>query len=603
MNIHSFREKVNLFIYSSKERNLRILRYISFFVSLSAISALIIYHGFTLNIDKRSQILMLIHASFVFYILNFLTKILYTFEPKKFLKDNLLEGILVILLIIDGLSSLFFKNTFSQGLFNILGLSNIGHIYILFLQIYLLVIVGIDMNVAIQKLQKIKIDPSTMFVLSFVILIFAGSGLLMLPEMTTGKFSMPFLEALFTSISASCVTGLIVVDTATYFSFKGQFVIMLLIQLGGLSIISFAAFLNFASSVGVGIKQQSLIQNFLSTESLSSAKSMLKQIIFITFIIEFFGSLCIFFLWNPKLEFVNYSQKLFYSVFHSVSAFNNAGFALFTNGLFETNVKDSYVLHLIIAFLIILGGLGFGAIKDLFGISNLRQRLNTPWKTIKLNTQVALYSTIFLLIIGTIAFYFLEKNNTLKGQKFVETIITSFFQSTTARTAGFNTVDFAIIGQPMLLFFIFLMFVGASPGSTGGGIKTSTFTLLILSATSTITGKRNLELRKHFISNEMLNKAFTIFLFASGFVFIGTFILSITDPQFTIINLAFEEVSAFATVGLSTGITAKLSVAGKIVLMFSMFVGRVGILTLAFSLSKKVISRNYKYPSAHIIVG
>ncbi len=603
MNVQSFREKINLYIYSSKDRNLRILRYVSFIVSLSAISSLIIYYGFTLNIAQKNQILTLIHGSFVFYIFNFLIKILYTFEPKKFLKDNALEGFLVVFLIIDGISSLFFKNTFSQDIFNILGLSGISAFYILFIQLYLLIIVGIDMNVAMQKLQKIKIDPSSMFVLSFVILIFGGCALLMLPEMTAEKVSMPFLEALFTSTSACCVTGLIVLDTATYFSIKGQFIIMLLIQVGGLSIISFAAFLNFASSIGVGIKQQSLIQNFLSTDSLSSAKSMLKQIIIITFLIESIGSLFIFFLWNPALHFNNYSEKLFYSVFHSISAFNNAGFALFTNGLFENNVKDSYILHLIIAFLIILGGLGFGAIKDLFGVSNLRQRLNTPWKTIKLNTQIALFSSIFLLFIGTVAFYFLEKNNTLNNLKFVETLITSFFQSTSARTAGFNTVDFSLIGQPMLIFFIFLMFIGASSGSTGGGIKTSTFTLLILSASATVTGKRNLELRKHAISNEMLNRAFTIFLFASGFVFMGTFILSITDPQFAIINLAFEEVSAFATVGLSTGITAKISVAGKIVLILSMFVGRVGILTLAFSLSKKVVSRNYKYPSAHIIVG
>jgi Trk-type K+ transport system membrane component len=187
--------------------------------------------------------------------------------------------------------------------------------------------------------------------------------------------------------------------------------------------------------------------------------------------------------------------------------------------------------------------------------------------------------------------------------RFVEAIITSIFQSVSARTAGFNTVDFSLISQPMLIFFIFLMFIGASSGSTGGGIKTSTFALLILSAYSTIIGKRNFELGRYSISYELMNRAFSIAFFASGIVFIGVFILTITDPQIPILQLVFEEVSAFATVGLTTGITPNLSTAGKIVLMCSMFIGRIGILTLAFTLSNKVVSQNYKLPNAHIMVG
>lgn len=603
MTLQSFREKVNLFLYSSKERNLRILRYISFFISISAICTLVIYYGFSLNFENKQVLISIIQGSFAFYIISYLIKFLYTFEPKRFLQENWFEGILMSLLIVDGISSLLLKSPISEKLFILLGMQEFTALYVLFIQFYLLLIVGIDLGVAAEKLQKIKIAPSTMFIFSFIILILLGCGLLMLPEMTTINGSMPFMDALFTSISASCVTGLIVVDTATYFTYKGQFIIMILMQLGGLSIISFAAFLNYISSGDVGIKQQSLMQNFFSSESLHSAKGLLTQIIALAIGIELIGALCIFSLWNPDLHFTGFSQKIFYSIFHSVSAFNNAGFALFSNGLMEQNVENSYILHLVIAFLIILGGLGFSAIQDLFSIKNLRERLRLPWKTPHLSTKIALYTSIALIIIGTIVFYMLEINNTLSDKKLVEAGITSFFQSVTARTAGFNTVDFAMVSQPMLIFFIFLMFIGASSGSTGGGIKTSTFSLMILSASATITGKRTLEINRHSISTELLNRAFSIFLFASGIVFIGSFILSITDPDIPILNLVFEEVSAFGTVGLSTGITSKLSVAGKVVLMFSMFVGRVGILTLAFSLSRKVISRDYKYPSAHMMVG
>jgi trk system potassium uptake protein len=603
MTLRSFRETVNLFIYDSKDRNLRIFRYLSFFVSSVVLLILVFYYGFPQTAETRGFLLNVIKVSFFFYVFSFLVRIFYSFEPLQYIKRNWFEGFLMLLLVVDGISYFILQTPLVLNFFRFLGFENMSHFYVVFIQLYVLVIVGLDIGTATTRISKIKVSPPTLFIFSYVLLICLGCGLLMLPEMTTIAGSMPFFDALFTSMSASCITGLIIVDTATYFTFKGHLVLLILIQLGGLSVISFATFLIAFSGTTLGMKQQTMMQSFLSTDSLFSAKGLLNQIILMTLTIELIGALMIFFLWNPEIVFKGLGDKVFFSVFHSISAFNNAGFSLFTNGFYQNYVVDSYILHIVMAMLIFFGSLGFAPIKDIFGISSLRARFKMPWKRLKLSTKISLYTTVALTLIGAVVFYMLERNNTLVDMRLVERIITSFFQSVTARSAGLNTIDFSQLTMPMLVFFILLMFIGGSSGSTGGGIKTSTFTLLILSAYSTLRGKRNLELGHYSISYEMLHRAFMIFSLSSGLIFMGVMILSISDSDIPVINLVFEQVSAFATVGLSTGITSQLSITGKTVLMCSMFIGRVGILTLAFSLSKRVITSNYKYPNAHIMVG
>ncbi len=603
MSIDSFREKVNLKIFSSKDLINRIFRFFSFLVSLVSIITIVYHYGYSQTPEEKHTLLSIIKGCLGFFVLNYLIRFLYTFEPLKFFRESRVELILVIILMVDGISYFVFGFPLAKSFLIAIGLENHTWIYFLVIQIFLVIIVMIELAKATATITNIKISAQGLFILSFVMLISMGAFLLMMPEMTVDHKGAPFLTALFTSISASCVTGLIVVDTATYFTLKGQFLIMVLFQIGGLSIISFATFFASFAVGGVGIKHTSMIQDFLSSDSLMDTKGLLRQIIFLSILIEVSGTIMIFMLWDPNLEFTSFWSKAFYSVFHAISAFNNAGFSLFTNGLMENGVQNSYILHLVIAVLIFMGSLGFYAIRDLWGVKNMRNRLKIPWKKIKLSTAIALYSSIALIIIGTIAFYFLERDGVLAGQKSVAAVITSIFQSVTTRTAGFNTVDISQLKMPTLILIIFLMFIGASSGSTGGGIKTSTFTLILLSAYSTIRGKRNLHLRNNTISFELLNRAFTIFLFASTFILFSTFILSITDPDISAMPLTFEAVSAFGTVGLSTGITASLSDEGKIVIMILMFVGRIGTLTLAFALSKKVVSNKFKYPKAHLMVG
>jgi Trk-type K+ transport system membrane component len=256
--------------------------------------------------------------------------------------------------------------------------------------------------------------------------------------------------------------------------------------------------------------------------------------------------------------------------------------------------------------IITFGSLGFSAIQDIFSPQKMRERLAMPWKQWSLGTRIAVNMTLFLTILGTVGFYFLEQGKpALEGKNTLEAIITSLFQSATTRTAGFNTVELGLStpSLPSYIMIIFLMFIGAAPGSTGGGIKTSTFLLLIMSAMANIQGKKTVDLGKRQIAQDVISRAFSIVAFAITYNFVCMFILAITQPNAPLLQLFFEQISAFATVGLSTGITGNLTEGSKIVIITSMYIGRVGTLTLALALSKKVISTSYKYPTAHVMVG
>jgi potassium uptake TrkH family protein len=484
-----------------------------------------------------------------------------------------------------------------------MGITNYQPIYNLILQVYILIFVWLDVVAYNEFMLNIKVKPAVLFILSFAGIILIGTLTLMLPEMTHQEGSMPLLEALFTSVSATCVTGLVVVDTAHYFTFKGQFVIMILIQIGGIGIVSFASFFALFLKSGAGIKHQTVLQDFLREESLFNTRQLLRQIVVYTVIIEAIGAWMIFMLWDPAIRFQSLGEKIFYSVFHSISAFNNAGFSLYSNGLMEGVLRTSYILHLMFALLIILGGIGFPALRDLTEPARLRERMQKPWKDWKTSTIVAVNATAILLVFGTVTFYLLERNNTLAALNPVQAAITSFFQSVTARTAGFNTVDIASLKVSTLILLIFLMYIGASSGGTGGGIKTSTFFILLLAGITTVKNKKKLEFKRRTISFDLVNRAFTIFFFSASYILTAIFVLSLIETDKDIMQIVFETVSAFGTVGLSTGITSSLSQWGKLIIIFTMFMGRVGTLTLAFAVSSPAEKTSYKYPNTHMMVG
>jgi trk system potassium uptake protein len=598
-----FAESLNRFLYDSRDRVYTITRSLTYLSSFAGIVILITILGFELSPEQSRQAYAGLEMVFATFVISFLIRWLYAFRRLDFLRRHRFEAALMFILLANGISGYLLDFSPIPRLIRAFGIENPLQFYHFFIGCFMFLLLVYEFGYAGTRLSSIKIKPASAFMVSFLILIGIGTAVLMLPDMTRAPGSMPFLDALFTATSAVCVTGLIVVDTATYFTLKGQLALLVLIQLGGLGILSFASFFTLVFRQGVGIRHQVMLQDFLSSESLFTARSLIRQIVFMTFFIEFIGFLFIYVTWDEQVIFRSIDQKIFFSAFHSVSAFCNAGFSLYTNGLFETFVRESYIMHLVVAGLIILGGIGFPVIQDVLSPKRLRERLQSPWKDWQLGTKIAVYVSASLLLFGTFAIYLLEYKHSLANLTFMEGLSHSFFQSASSRTAGFNTIDISALRLPTYLMLMFLMFVGASSGSIGGGIKTSTFFLVVASTIATVQGKAKLEIGRNFISNTLVFRALSVFIFAAGLNLLGILLLTITEPGMELSALAFEHVSAFATVGLSSGITAELSDASRVIIICSMFVGRIGTITFALAFTSRVSTQSYQYPKTHLMVG
>jgi len=595
--LSQFRERVNISLFDSKEQVIHTLRIISFSLMLFVIGGVIYYYGFPKTPFSIRFNTMLVRTSLVYFLIRFLILLFYDFHPLSFLRERWGEGFILLLFFIDAISPIFFDDLlFFQSLKQFVK----NHSLLVF-QVYFLLIALWELRITAPKISGLNIGPAKLLVLSFVILILGGTGLLMLPEMTVHQ-NLRFLDALFTATSASCVTGLTVVDTGAFFSLKGQVIILLLIQLGGINIISFAAFFAILSKKMGGLKYQSILKDLLSADQLSDTRSLLRNILKWTIYIEVVGSILLYFSW-ASIPFKNQGERIFSSVFHSISAFNNAGFSLFSDNLYQIGIQNMVAFQLIIAVLVITGGIGFFVLQDIFGVSKIRERFRFHWKEYSIMTRISIRMTLILLITGTAAFYFLEQKTTLINKDIWDQILTAFFQSVSTRTAGFNTIDMSLLSTPVLMLFMLLMFIGAGSGSTGGGIKITTFAVAIKASIATIRGKNYVDFFKRTIPYSIVNRAYSIIVFAFAVISVSIFLLSIAEPNIDFIKLAFEEFSAFATVGLSTGITPELNDFSKAIIISSMFIGRVGVLSIAMILSHRVVSRNYQYAKESVMVG
>lgn len=618
--MYSLQEQLKNYLYDHKEAVLSIAGRFSLLNSLSVIALLLWRYGFYLTDAESEEIFAYLDITFAIFALVFLTRWLFSYRWIAFLKETLLEVLLVSLIFIHGSLHYFLDYNITLHLAKVIidmsagffteGSELLTH-YIA--SGYAFLLVGLELTKASTRLTEVNVKPSTTFLMSFILLILAGTGLLMLPAMTIRSESISFLDALFTSVSASCVTGLSVKSTAEVFTFKGQLVIMFLIQLGGIGIVSFTTFFATFLAKGVGLRHQSIIQDHLSSENLVSATSLLRKVVFLTIIIETLGAIAIFMSWEEQLtssdQFESLGEKIFYCIFHSISAFCNGGFSLFPDGLNDGDfkVRQMYGMHFIIAFIIVLGSMGFTSIEEIFSLKTLKNLFNKPWRHWELGTRVAVSASFWLVLIGTIGFMVLEYSN-LSEKTILESFVTSLFQSVTTRTAGFNTVvmDVGVEGglrTATVIMFIFLMFIGAAPGSTGGGIKVTTFLLIVLSSIANIKRQERVELYRRTISEESIYKAFSIFIFAISYNGLAIFLLSLTEPNQDILKLVFEQISAFATVGLSLNLTPELSDLGKCIIIVSMYLGRVGTLTLALALSDSVVTNSYRYPEFPLMVG
>ncbi|MHC2991876.1 ATPase [Pontibacter sp. HJ8] len=596
-------ETLNRALYGTKLTAYATMRRTTYLLTLISVGLLVYAHGVVEDQEKLRLLYYIIDWILAVFVIIYFIRILYNFERKNFLKRTWFEGTLMAIILVNQVGTYVFGIPVIYNVFESIGIPLSVDIYRVIISLYMLVLLIIELLETRIHQKAIMLQPGVSFLLSFILLILVGAGLFMLPKMTNVPGSMRFIDALFMSASASCVTGLAVVDPGTYFTHSGQLVLLMLIQLGGLGILTFATFFATLMRQGVALKQHVAMQQILETETLYSTKGMLRQLVYLTLLIEGIGAVFVFLTWGPDAKFVSLGSKIFYSVFHSVSAFCNAGFSLYPENLYTKPLRFSYVLHLVIAGLIIFGGIGFPTILDVLSPKAMRGRMAAPWKNWRLLSRITIYTSAALILLGTIGFFLLEYYNTLAHLNFAEALITAFFQSVTTRTAGYNTVDISALTVPTLLMFLFLMFIGASPGSTGGGIKTTTFVVILLAVITTIRNKKYLEIGNRTIPHSVAYKAFSVFAFAALLNMLFIFMLAISDPNYGLIQLAVEQVSAFATVGLSTGITAGLSDFGKSVLILSMYLGRVGTLTLALALSTRPPSTDYKFPETQIVVG
>jgi len=590
--------KLKLHVARNKDGVQHVLRWCSLVISLITIVSVVCYHGLYISLEWKEIISGVVYGSLFFYIIKYFLFLFYSLHRKKFLRQSWIEGLIILFLILQFLSVHVFH--FDWNMFNS---SNFENYYLLFIQFYFLIIVILELAKMNPMLGKINISPPGLMVGSFLILIVLGTILLMMPRMTTNGIS--FIDALFTATSASCITGLSVVSTSACFTVKGQVVIMILIQLGGMSILSFATFFTtFLAKSSVGLRYQYMVRDMMSTSRVSDSVSLLRSIVLTTFIIELTGAALLFTYWKTIGFFPSNNQNLLYSLFYTVSAFNNGGFALMDTSLLKMGVANSYFPQVIVMILVFLGGIGFPTIRDFFGIRNIRERKKHHWKKLEYQTKIVLISTFWIIIIGTVLFFFIERNHALHQQtSLFDKFFTSLFQIITCRTSGFFILDVNTMRLSSILMILVMLFIGGSPASTAGGVKTTTFFVLIKSIIATVKGKERIEYDHRTISFSLVDKATSIVLLSLGFILISCFVITLVQPDVQLLHAIFETTSGFTTCGLSTGKCADWNWMAKLVLIGDMYIGRIGTLTLAFALTKRKKDSPHQYPVLEVMVG
>ncbi|MDQ6421902.1 TrkH family potassium uptake protein [Paenibacillus sp. LHD-117] len=453
-----------------------------------------------------------------------------------------------------------------------------------------------DLPILERVINRLKnnISPPQLITIVFFGLIWVGAILLSMPFSSSNGKSVGLLDALFTSVSAVCVNGLVVVDTGSTYSLAGQIIIMCLIQVGGIGFMTLGVMVAILLGKKIGLKQRLIIQQTTQSTSARGLVRLSLYMVLIVFVFESIATLILTLHWESELGL---GRAAYYALFHSVSAFNNAGFALWPDSL--SRFVGDPVVNITMILLFIIGGLGYIVILDV-----LRKR---SWRKLALHSKVVLVSSAVLIIVGFLLILLLESWNhhTFGNLSTGERILAALFQSTTPRSVGYNTIDIGSMLAVSQFIIIILMFIGAASGGTGGGIKTNTLVILILSTIQTFRGGGQIHAYGRRISPESVMRALAVVMAALAFVLFVTLVLTITEDvaKDNFLAVLFEATSAFSTTGLSTGLTGELTDAGKIIVSITMFIGRLGPLTLAYALSQKKQTSKIGYPEDHILVG
>ncbi|MGE5703377.1 MAG: TrkH family potassium uptake protein [Clostridia bacterium] len=440
----------------------------------------------------------------------------------------------------------------------------------------------------------LHLDPPKILVIGFAFIILIGSSLLTLPVATQNGQGLAWIDALFTATSATCVTGLVVVDTGTTFTTFGQIVVLSLIQIGGLGFMTVATFFALILRKRISLRERLLLQESLNQVSIEGIVRLSKMILIFTAIIESVGGILLALRFSFDMPL---GKAFYYGFFHAISNFNNAGFDLMGDFRSLTGYVADPVVNLVICSLIVLGGIGFVVMSEVYEYRHT--------KRLSLHTKVVLATTAMLIAVGTVLIFILEYNNpkTLQPLSIIGKFFGSLYQSITPRTAGSNTLNIGDMEHSTLFLIILLMFIGASPGSTGGGIKTTTFATLVGAVIAQVRGKEDVIFFRQRILPNMIYKSLTVTMIALFLVMMVSMILTITEKSADFMMILFESTSAFATTGLSMGLTPHLTTAGKTIIILTMFAGRVGPLTVAYAVTVRKQKEYYRYPKGKIMIG
>lgn len=593
-----------------RNRMKNVIHGILFFVSLCVMVAIIIDYGFNLQVHEQYIIDMIYHYAWWIYFISFNIQILFDIRqiPRKKIVMTLLMG---LLLYLSALPQFF---TLSQGWQWLAGVwSVLGHHFFKIMVLAFFSLTGISRGVTtiINK----HTNPALLMAGSFAFIILLGTVLLLEPRSTLPHIQLPVIDALFVSTSAVCVTGLSTVDIAQTFTLKGQIIIAMLIQIGGLGVMTITSFFALFFMGGTGVYNQFALRDMFGSDTFNSLISTLLYILFFTFAIEGMGAIAIWLSIHNTLG-ITFEEEVFFSIFHAISAFCNAGFSTLTGNLGNEAVMTGHNnFYLIISALIVLGGIGFPILVNFRNIItyhigrfigrifNLKNRRERYVHLTNVNTRIVLNTTLLLIIAGSVAIAVLEWNNAFATMPVVDKITHSIFNAIAPRTAGFNSVDLTHFSMLSIIVYTILMWIGGSSQSTAGGIKVNTFAIAMANMVSVIKGRNAVILYNREISvNSIRRAAATIF---GSIITILTFFIALTilEPQLSAKGLLFEVISAFSTVGSSLNITAQLSEVSKGLVTLLMFIGRVGLITFMMSfVSQQHSNPKFKHPKDDVII-
>ncbi len=561
---------------------------------IAAFTSLFLKFGFYLSDKWIVNLLILDEIIAGFFVVTLLINFFISDKKWQYIKQSPFEFTLLFLFII----SLILEKIISIEEPHYLLQRTTSHsfikLYFVLIQIYIIISSIISLTKTREKWLFFSLSPARILMISYVIVIVAGTFMLKLPKATYSGIT--WIDAFFTSTSAVCITGLTTLNVSRVFTFEGQVFILLLIQLGGLGIITLTSFIALFIQKGFRLKDQIIVQEVLDNENLSSLTSILKAIVTITFITELAGAIGLYLSWKDfgMSEF----DRIFNAVFHSISAYCNAGFSIFPNGLETSGYHFNTPSLITIMLLIVLGGLGFYTYADMLRIGKIKI---IHKKGLTLQSKIILLATLFLVLSGALLVWIIQYS-LWKDQPLGKQLLDAFFLSITSRTAGFSTVSIRELAIPTLMMVILLMYIGGAPNSTSGGIKLTTAMTILASLRAFVNGKDRVEIGWNTIPGRTVRRAFIVFIVSILLIFVVLFVLTWTEDH-AFLDIFFEVISAFGTVGLSRGITPDLTLIGKIMIALMMFAGRIGLFTFAIAMSEEHEDDGYNFPEINLMVG